>query len=386
MSNEEKTVDNKALDTVVEQLEKTAENVGDAVKTVENLEKSFADVQATNAQTAKDVVELRSYMEAKHGASGADDFSNEMSKFISSTFKHSRGKALGDDFTTTTDASAGYLVDDILAKELFEIGDVYGNVLPRCTNITIPAGSTMDVNKDALLPTAYWRSAQGTDITGTAPTFGQASLAPILVGSYIKASNELLESPGVGFGSLMTARMARAIVKAKEDAILKGDSVGGDEPTDGLLTVDGVNAQTALSDMDVSDIANFLGEAVADYAPSEDPSDNVILMTAGKYLKLLGLATASGMPAFTWADPSRGQAASIWGYEIIRHPSMNDGTVHNIALGDLKNILVASSNQAYVDFNPYSGWTSNETWMKVQTHCDYEVMMPNQWSKATIDA
>jgi len=370
--------ENKVLENTVEQVEKAVETVG-------NLEKGFADVKESNAQVAKDVLELRAFMEAKHGASGADDFDAEMNKFLSKAFRHSRGDKAVADFTTTTDATAGYLVDDILSSELFEIGDVYGTILDRCTNLTVPAGSTMKVNKDATLPTAYWRTAQGTAMTEAEATFGQASLTPALVGAYIKAANELLESPGVGFGSLMAARMARAVLKAKEDAILIGTSAG-DEPTDGLLVVAGVNSQTAITEMDFADLVSFLGEAAADYAPSADPTQNVLLLDPVKYLAFLGQATAATMPGFSWADPATGQPARVFGYEIVVHPSMYDASDYYIGLGDLANIVTASSGEVRVDFNPYSGWTSNETWMRVFTHFDYEVMIPGQWSKATLDS
>jgi HK97 family phage major capsid protein len=370
--------ENKVLENTVEQAEK-------AINTVAELEKGFSEVKESNMQVAKDVLELRSFMEAKHGQSGADDFDNEMAKFVSGAFKHSRGDKAVADFTTTTDATAGYLVDDILSNELFEIGDVYGTILPRCTNLTVPAGTTMKINKDATLPTAYWRAAQGAAMTEAEATLGQASLSPILVGAYIKAANELLESPGVGFGSLMAVRMSRAILKAKEDAILKGAS-SGSEPSDGLTVVTGVNDQTAIDELDFAGLVAFLGEAAADYAPSADPLQNALFIDPVKYLAFMGHATAATMPGFTWADPANSQPASVFGYEMIVHPSMYDGTDYYLGLGDPANIVTASSGEVRVDFNPYSGWTSNETWMRVFTHFDYEVMIPSQWSKATLDS
>jgi len=388
----EETKDN-ALNEAVEQIEKAVGKVDESTKSVIEVEKSLSELQTSNAQVVKDVVEMRAYLEAEHGKSGAQDFEHEMSKFISKAFKHNKTnktsagfneKAVAD-YTTTTDATAGYLVDDILAKEIFGIGDAYGNILPRTTQITVPAGTTLKVNKDLLLPIATWRATgQGVAMDEDESTFAQATLTPALLGSYVKIANELLDSPDIGFGGIMSARMARSILLAKETAILAGDLENA-EPTDGLLNGGlATNDQTAITTLGFDDVAAFLGECIVDYAPSGNPAENQILMTQGEYLGLIASGAILTTPGFSFSDPANEQPARIYGYEIVTHPQMSGF----IALGNLKDILVANSGQMSVDFNPYAttGWTANETWMRVFTHCDYEIMQPNQWSKATIDA
>lgn len=394
MSDNTKTADAEMVSKVVELAEASKANADEARKAVEALTKTVGEVKSDLARAEESlgqkITEQRQYLEVKHGKSGADDWYNLFGKWLSGAFAHYRtgnvpselrieGVEYGKADITTGTSGTSYLVPAILAPEMFASKDIYGTIIPKCFKMTVPGGQQVNINAEATTPLAYWRKTQGAAMSEGTQTWGQSSVTPVLVGSYITAANELLEIPGLGFAQKAAARMLRAIVVKEETSMLQGDSdalgTALDPPSDGIL-----NAASGCSDVDnvaASTIAahvNWMAACIDEYAPLINPAGVTLIMSPAKVMALAAqTVNATNLPgALTWADPVTGRPGRLMGYEYIPHPGCVISTTHYAIMADLSEVVYANSGKLSVDFNPWgSNFLSNQTDVRVMTHTDW---------------
>jgi len=287
---------NKALDA------KTTE-IADNLSTLKS--ETDTDIKKLAADTAR----LEAHLAKSYGPSGAKDYTNELNKWLRAVFaKKNRmdfldeeicgmptadvmGKAAAD-FITTTAATAGYLVPEILLPGIIELQSLYGSFYPHLTKVTAPAGVSINMNLDAASPVASWRGTQLSTITeeATPMSFGQDTLVSELLGSYIQISNELLTAPGVNFAAVATARMLRAINTKLEFGVISG-TTGGGEPSDGIIA--DATGQTTMASMTFALFIAFVQECVADNDSAYDTARNKIIMTPFNALALASQAVGA---------------------------------------------------------------------------------------------
>jgi len=396
-----------------EQLVKTIENQKSveekANEALEVAQKSAADLSEEVKSIGIDVAKTKVKMAAKLGRSGAEDWFNEMAKFISGIYYHkttgaapewcklSGGQTFDElvqetkaaaTFTTTTDATAGYLVPTILRPGIIELRDIYGNLYPLLTKTTLPAGQSMRVPRDAASPVARWFQQAGTITEEATPmSFGIDTLVTRGCGTRIKIANELLTIPGVNFGATATARILKAINKAVETGAVASDATG-DEPSKGFMVETGTNAQTDLPSATFANVVSFLRECVADSNIAFDSGVMSLFMTPADILSLateaVGASELTGM--LVWGNPRDGIPPTLLGYPVIAHPAMTIAATKYIALGDPSAILLAEDPAFSIDLNPYAdtAHSTNTSWLRVFSHYDWTIGQPGEWHKAAV--
>jgi len=404
-----------AFEGSIEDLKKMSKTMNTAAERVEEVSNKIASIQAAAAQQGEtltqqqaDLLAFKDLMSMKFGQSGMKDVANEMSKTVSNLFnaRHPLGKRskVDEDFKKTinyetpTDATAGYLIRDELASQIFELSDVYGNVINRVTKFTVSPGQTIKINRELAHITASWRtiaantdSAEGEAIPdATGGTFGQISMEPILVGCKFVATNEMLEFPEIGFGAMMARKASRAIIRTRESGILKGTHGGSanDPPSDGITQDSNITDLTDLTAATAQEFLAFIANAVAAYGPLQDTVDNVLLIPSTKYYELAGETVNASNAAFIWSNPRQGIPSMLFGYELIHHNDMYDGADYHVAIGSLDSVVEITSGQLNIGFNPYgydsngAGWETNETLIRVYTHANYRTINPGVWRRA----
>ena len=372
---------------------------------VAQVQKDLTDVRQlflTEQQaTAKVIADVRDILAVKHGQSGADDYRWEMKKWMHHIFAHKSGREVADwakdgnlaiekaDYTTTTGATAGYMVPTTLMPDLVEISLIYGGIKGRVQSQQMPAGGKMDVSADLVLPTAGYQTNQGTDMAEGGGTLQQDTLTTALCGGFCKIANELLESEIIGFVDWFVSRMAQSIDRVTETGILTGDDDavgdGTDPPHNGVINTTGCNDQTNIADSTIGSLLTFISEAAADHEASGDPTLNTIVVTPAKLIAMaqdaLGATGLGGV--LTWGDPVNGIPPKFFGYDIIAHPGAQVSTTHYAIMLNHGSVVVGETRRLAVDLNPYgTGWTSNESWLKVHTHNDFTMGVPDAHSFA----
>jgi HK97 family phage major capsid protein len=374
--------------------------------TADDVEKAKADLsvlaERSNATAeqldvlAKDVAQYRKMAESSFGKSGGVDFRQEFSRFIQAAYWQQKRGTLPDhlktaaDYVTTTDAQGGYFVPDILMPTIREITETHGQLWPYFMKITVPPGKAIDCPYDSTLPTMTWRVSQGGEATQDAGpiAFGADNLRPVLLADYVKFANELLQSADINIADAFAMRMISKGVRAIETGVLIGDE-DSSHPSDGIIQDAGdggtVNTETALATPTFANVATFVGEAIDAIEGAADRGEYQFITTDAVATVLaseaVGSSELTGM--LTWGDPRRGVPGSIMGYDFLTHPSCKS-TTNRVVLAPLRKVVVAWSGSWIVDFNAFSGWTHNETWMMVKTHADYGLGNKGEITQAVV--
>lgn len=379
----------------LEKFQVTAEDVQKTKAEMADLaEKSGATAKQLDV-LAKDVAQYRKLAEENFGKSGAMDYRQEFSKFVKVAYHKQKGKSIPEylqkaaaDYVGSTDAQGGYFVPEVLRPTIIELTEVHGTIWPYLNKVIVKPGQDTVVPYDSTLPTMTWRPAQGGSGTEDAGpiAFGADTINAKFLHDYVKFANELLESADIAVADAFAMRMISKGVRAIEYGVLQGDD-SGTHPHDGVFVATSVNDQTDLATPTFALMANFIGEAIADHEGAADTTMNQIITTPAVANVLaseaVGASELTGM--LTWGSPRDGVPARIMGYDFIMHPGAYE-TNHRVAMAPLGKVTVGWTGNWKVDFNPFSGWTSNETWMMVSTHADYVLGNPDMYSKADVTA
>ncbi len=383
----------------------TAEDIDSAKKDVAALLEKFTANEAMVEKQAVQIAELRNLLKKDYGKSGAQDWAQELGKFLCGVFHHKMTGKVPDElkvsgydydapitkaYTIGTGATMGYLIPTLLMPGIIALRQVQGKIMSRVTKMVLPPLASMTINSDDVLPTVAY-VAEGTALGEvTTAAVAKDTVSPKMVGGFITAQNELLNYPGIGFAEQMAVRFMNAIIQHEEKGMV-GGTVAGSYPSEGIISASApsaINAQTALATATVQNILAFIAECVADQNYAEVIEANQLIISTARYWYLAGQAVGTNVgAALAWADPAKGIPPNLFGYTIIPHSGALVGATHSILLGDLSTVQFAHSGEMAVDFNPYpSGWAANQSLMKVMTHSDWSIGATKAWHKATITA
>lgn len=189
-------------------------------------------------------------------------------------FCQNYGLQVNATLTTGTNSTGGFLVPEEMLRAIVRLREERG-VFPRYAN-RVPMGSDI-IRIPRLLSdvTAYW-TGEGSEITASDPTLGEAELMARKIGALCKISSELDEEAVVEIGDIVTTSMAYAMADKVDDAAFNGD---------GTSTYGGVvGLKNALNASAIHDaLAGNIGASTLDL----DDFEAVV----GKY------------PQYTGADP-----------------------------------------------------------------------------------
>ena len=399
--------DMNVLDRVLEEINKvgggTNANAAEITELKVKAAKLEGDLRLIEEKAAADLAVLKATLAETHGGpSGAEDWANEFGKWIrgvhseqklgrksQETFKNGSSVA-GEiekslvNFSTTTSATAGYLIPTLLRPGFVELKDIYGNLYPKVTKFTSPPGQSVTVNHQAANPVAAWISGQNTGMTQepTPRSYGTDTLVPKLLYVYELMANELVNNPYVSFAAMSAVEGAKAVTRKLEYDMLAAAS----SPHPGVVAAS--NNLTTRASATFALIGAFIKEAIATNAYAINPTDNCLFLHPRDAITLalqaVGASELTGM--LVWGNPRLGVPTTLLGYEVVIHPGCNNGTNNYAFLGNPKNIILAESPSYLIDFSDQVGFAAFQTAMRVGSHYDYAVKQTGEWHRAIITA
>lgn len=360
------------------------------------------DIKLIEEKAAADLEVVKAALAETHGGkSGAEDWSNEFGKFIRGVYMDQKGRQpsaetfangakvadvvkAAADFSTTTGATAGYLIPTILRPGFVELKDIYGNLYPKVTKFTSPPGVSVTVNDQSANPVAAWISAQNAAMTqeGTPRAYNDDTLVPKLLYVYELMANELVNNPFVSFAAMSAVEGAKAVTRKLEYDMLAAAS----SPHAGVVAAS--TAQTTMASATFALTGAFIKECIADNAYAIDPTSNCLFLHPRDAITLalqaVGASELTGM--LVWGDPRKGIPTTLLGFEVVIHPGCNNGTNNYMFLGDPKNIILAEAPSYMIDFSDQVGFAKFQTAMRVGSHYDYVVKQTTEWHRAIVTA
>lgn len=399
---------------VVKGRERSEATAAEVAKVAADLATLKGDTEKDLVRVAKAAAQVRKDLAMRYGPSGADDWLMDTQKFLRGVAAAKFGGKLPEDlelggekvadlvrkaaadFTTTTDATAGFLLPDTLMPGTRELLDLYGSFYPLVTKVKAPAGHSIKMNRDSARPTATWRGTQVSTIVesgagngGADPTMGwqQDTVVSELLGSFVQIANELLRSPHVNFAAVAVVRMLHAILWKLEYGLISGTE-GTGEPSDGLIADAGDRG--SIASMTFQNLITFLQNCLAANSWAFDTRRNKIIMTPADALALaaqsVGTSELTGM--LVWGDPRKGVPTTVMGYEVIVHPAANNGSNKHVLLGDPSTITLVEDSAPSVDVSEHAGnaFTENASILRVFNHYDWNLGQTVEWHKAVVTA
>ena len=121
----------------------------------------------------------------------------------------------------TTDADGGYLVPQILARELIFLRDKFG-VVRQNARVMGTSSDNLNVPKNTASTTAYW-PAENTNITASQITFANVQILIKKLAILTQVSSELNEDSIVDIGAALAEDMAYVMAYNEDLACLLGD-------------------------------------------------------------------------------------------------------------------------------------------------------------------
>ena len=124
----------------------------------------------------------------------------------------------------TTDADGGYLVPQILAREVIFLRDKFG-VMRQNARVMGMSSDNLNVPKNSASTTAYW-TAENTNITPSQITFSNVQVLAKKLAIITQVSSELNEDSIVDVGSALAEDMAYVMAYNEDLATFLGDGTG----------------------------------------------------------------------------------------------------------------------------------------------------------------
>jgi len=219
----------KALINENKQLEEKAEMIKALAEvpaiTPENVEvKKMSDIIIPSASTPSNVkcFSPESNFEKEKIAFGFGQFA----KMVGRGDKKAHAWLVENGFYTkgqneTTDADGGFLVPQILARELIFLRDKFG-VVRQNARVMGTSSDNLNVPKNTASTTAYW-PAENTNITASQITFAQVQILIKKLAILTQVSSELNEDSIVDIGAALAEDMAYVMAYNEDLACLLGD-------------------------------------------------------------------------------------------------------------------------------------------------------------------
>jgi len=403
------------VENVAASIEKVAALPEDVKAAQEELEKLTISNKTTADQLAvhvQDLAEYKAALKDSLGKSGADDWREEVGKFIKAVYHVQKDVSMPDylqktaaDYVTTTDAQGGYLVPRLVADEIIKLTLTHGKLWPHFNKITMPAGVTMRYPwESTLADVSFRRGAAGTtqltqggaahEVSGPI-AWGADTLNPDLLSGYAKVANEAMTAPGVSIPDAILMQITAQLIRKIEYVVLRGDDTGTatahtgrNSPHDGIMRATNINTQTAMATVTYALLNTFIGECLADNEGAGNEEENFLITTPAVANTLRGVLTQQGT---NWGDVAQGaNQPTFAGYRFATSPFANRVQSTNehdyMIMSPLEKITIGWTGNFNVSFNESLGWAANETWMMVSTHADFAIGNPGMHHCAAFTA
>ncbi len=320
----------------------------------------------------------------KHqGRKRALEIMDTMSKWQKGLVQHKAGVPISDRYkiedysynksaTTQVDGNAGFLVPELVSAEVAAVLQEYGQILPRISQVEVPAGGRIRVNELITLPVAVLRTTECTALTAMAMALNETPkyIQPDFVGGVLPVSNEMLNAPGANFSELFFNLLVDVTVGAQEKLILQ-------QAVKGLLVDTAVIDQDPVDTTDPISVTRFVTDALVTNTALSNADHSLIIAPP---TIMPQMATAGANPIMKCGP---GGAARFICYDMVPHVHSQNGPWY-ISMVDTRNIFYATGGSLIMDINPFINGNNNCSLIKGGQHFDFALCHQTLMSRAEV--
>jgi HK97 family phage major capsid protein len=307
-----------------------------------------------------------------------------MAKMIGHNDKKAHSWLVDNGFYTkgqneTTDADGGYLVPQILAREVIFLRDKFG-VMRQNARVMGMSSDNLNVPKNTASTTAYW-PAENTNITASQITFSNVQILAKKLAILTQVSSELNEDSIVDVGAALAEDMAYVMAYNEDLATFAGDgstTYGG--ITGVFETIKAVNSgtnpgwvgtgATTTSDWNNTTLEDLrkLPAAIAQYA---DTPDAKFYCNRSFYQEVVcNLLDALSGNGFYDLTSAPGPNPTLFGYPVVYTQVMTNDSSPSadtplIAFGNLKTgSIMGSRRDLRIQVSDQAGFISDSLYFR----------------------
>jgi len=263
-----------------------------------------------------------------------------------------------------TTTAGGYLVETI---NLSFIELLRNRTVAFRLGATVLSGlvGNVSIPKQTGAATAYWLSAETTQITEVEQTFGQLAFSPHTVGGYTEISRLLLLQSSPDVEGIVNADLAAIIGIAVDAGVINGSGSAG-QPH-GIVGLSGVGTTTGTT----------LGLAGLLTAQGTVGAANVVPVRGGWTTTFVNSALLRARQEFsnTYSPLWYG---SVWDGFMLGYPGIasNQCPTGDLIFGDWAQVVVAEWGVLEVEVNPYANFTAGIIGVRAMMTIDVGVRYP----------
>ena len=294
----------------------------------------------------------------------------------------------------TTDADGGYLVPQILAREIIFLRDKFG-VMRQNARVMGMSSDNLNVPKNSASTTAYW-PAENTNITASQVTFTNVQVLAKKLAILTQVSSELNEDSIVDVGSALAEDMAYVMAYNEDLATFLGDGTATYGGITGVVTaitqVAGAGkiytTANVTGDWNATTLADLrkLTAAIPEYA---DTSDAKFYMNRAFFQQVVcnDLDSLSGNGFFDLVA-APGSNPTLFGYPVVytqvmpKDPTPAVGSPL-VVFGNLKTgSIMGSRRDLRIQVSDQVGFISDSLYFRATKRFGYNFHDPGDATNA----
>lgn len=273
-----------------------------------------------------------------------------------SAFKELQDMGVSKAMSEGSDADGGYLVPQTYMDSILRIPEISG-LEAFCRRIPMTSKTRQYPDLEAGTACAWKDEAEALDLSE--PTLKSITLSAKKVGSYVIASNELLEDASVDVMDFLQTLFFEAMGKEIDDQILNGTG----SPCSGILTaacghsVVMENGLTNFSSMTGSHLSEMIAKL-----PAPVLQGSRFIMHKDVYHHVRTLQDKNNQ--FIYSPIGGGQSGTIWGYPVSisdAAPSVSGANTAFVAFGNFNYFLLGDRLTFSLATDPYTKFLENQT-------------------------
>jgi HK97 family phage major capsid protein len=276
--------------------------------------------------------------------------------------------------TVGTPGDGGFTVaTDLLSASFIEL--LCNKLVLKQAGMTVMSGlvGNVAIPKQLTGAVAHWVD-EGTAITAiTVPTFGQATMTPHSLGSYLEMSRLLLQQSSIGVEGFVRNDLARSLALEIDRAGLHGTAASN--IPEGIITVTGIGNVVGGADGAAPTWANIIAletEVAQDNADIGNLAYITNAKVRGKLKSTLRTATYGDIPV--WGDgatPLNGYPAYVTNQVSCTLTKGNQSLSSAIFFGNWAELIMGMWGQLDVLVNPYANDTTGAVRVRAFQEVDF---------------
>jgi len=315
----------------------------------------------------------------EYGGKGATRVLNDFGAWYKQIYHAKKNGNMGafEKATVADGPNAGFLIPDGVVAETCRVMHLYGRILKRANQVTVPLGGKVTLNDAKASVEAGDPAGDCTAIVSIVQMVLNpvpVVLRPKFTGAIVEVSNELLANSS--FGQLVFDMLVDSLVGKEEQFILSSVATST-LLHDGIFADANVNTATPVDFSSSGSLPNFVYESIVNHDGLSDVSHGLIIGPPWMTTKMLGSYGMSCGP-----DGPR-----FLCYDVIQHRNSvkNEvGLPWYVAMVDDRSIVYATSGDIIVDINIYSGHSKNCSALKIGQGFDFGLCNSEKMTKAEV--